>query len=811
MEYIKRNRLELELLDAPKEERHFHQDIELLYMLEGSAFLTVGHQETHLKKDDIYVVNANKIHSLASEDGTLLVKLSITYRLISDVFVNEPLLFLCNSTVEYSAKYGRLKEGMNVLLRYWMKNKGNTASFRYIALGYNILEILAEDFLVKIPEKKLMSTYDKIDARLDTINNYIRANYSQPLSLKALSAQLYLSEGYLSRFFKKNYGMSFSEYLMNVRLHHAMEDLIYTDIPITKIVYSNGFSNQTVFSRIFKNIYGTTPSMFRRNVRQSGGDKNVQENQTRLWGRAAALLGESDLPERGMKAEASQDSNARQLSLSCEAADNNQNICRFRTVNVGMAEDLLRSELLDHIIELKKSVGMEYVRFCNIFTSGLLIPLGKEAAGMNFSRIDRIFDFLQEQKLKPHIELGIKPRRLMKDLVSAVDGANDFKIQPEETISKADWERSLDALIGHLAKRYKEAIDSWRIELWYDEKLWEDRKTMTGYFDLFTMVYKIVRKYSSSLEVGGSGLKFDYMESHIRSFLSEWKHQEIQPDFISALYYAYERGTAVLDQSFRRSTDPEYLKKCIQKLKNMIEETGMSRCRLYFTEWNFTVSDRNYINDTCFKGAYVIKNLLDAYGNVDDMAYYIGSDCVSEYYDSSELLFGGTGLLSRDGILKPSGHACYFWQLLYPYKVAGNSHVLITTNGKGDYGIVCHNMMELSERYYFLREDAVKKEEIEQYFTQKEELHIYIELKNIRSGQYRKKTYEVNEKNGSVLDLWREMGYEKYLSPEDISYLKLCSGPKMTMERLETRGTSLYFDVKLPANGFAFVALAMEH
>ena len=33
---------------------------------------------------------------------------------------------------------------------------------------------------------------------------------------------------------------------------------------------------------------------------------------------------------------------------------------------------------------------------------------------------------------------------------------------------------------------------------------------------------------------------------------------------------------------------------------------------VYVTEWNLTISDRNYINDTCFKGAYVVKNIWTA-------------------------------------------------------------------------------------------------------------------------------------------------------------------------------------------------------
>ena len=40
---------------------------------------------------------------------------------------------------------------------------------------------------------------------------------------------------------------------------------------------------------------------------------------------------------------------------------------------------------------------------------------------------------------------------------------------------------------------------------------------------------------------------------------------------------------------------------------------------------------------------------------VDDMGYFIGSDRISESYDSQELLYGGTGLMTRDGILETGG------------------------------------------------------------------------------------------------------------------------------------------------------------
>ena len=80
-------------------------------------------------------------------------------------------------------------------------------------------------------------------------------------------------------FFKKNYGMSFADYLTNVRLHHAVDQLLYTDIPITRIVYDNGFSSVALFNKAFKKEYGETPSAVRK--RGAGNKKTKQHTITK--------------------------------------------------------------------------------------------------------------------------------------------------------------------------------------------------------------------------------------------------------------------------------------------------------------------------------------------------------------------------------------------------------------------------------------------------------------------------------------------------------------------------------------------------
>ncbi len=73
---------------------------------------------------------------------------------------------------------------------------------------------------------------------------------------------------------------------------------------------------------------------------------------------------------------------------------------------------------------------------------------------------------------------------------------------------------------------------------------------------------------------------------------------------------------------------------------------------LHITEWNFTISNRNCINDSCAQGAYIMKTCMESIGEVDMMGYWHGSDLHTEYYDSGAVLYGDNGLLTRDGIKK---------------------------------------------------------------------------------------------------------------------------------------------------------------
>ena len=796
--YTKKEKLKIEVLNTQQEREHFHQDIELLFVLEGALEVRIGEQVISMKEEDLFVVNANKKHSLKGTEDILFARLFITYQLVSDIFESMNIIFWCDSTRSDNQRYDELRAAMKELLNHYLSTQGGVANFGHIALCYRVMDLLSVHFLVKSGDKEKLDDFDKFQERIAQINNYIRANYAQPISMKELSEKLYLSNGYLSRFFKKNYGMSFAEYLTNIRLFHAVDDLLYTNMPITKIAFENGFGSMAAFNKAFKTVYGEPPSAFRSQSREDKKKQEKSEMEIIAEGRLEAFLRND-----GLKRE-------QELLTRKETAEYDvKHYELLRTfwndmINVGAAEDLLDSGVREHVVLLKEALQFQYVRFWRIFSEEMLLNVYGREECHNFSRLDSILDFLLQNGLKPHIELGMKPKRVMSSVQNViVQGAGQDGIPSLER-----WRDTLHRLMKHLLHRYGSSeVKAWRMELWFVEELMNQGGNLQQYFELFDATAEIIHQYSRELLVGGCGFRVDMWEQGGIEMMSLWRKRPIQPDFLSFLYYGYERGEVAQDMYSKRITDNEGVLHWVQDMKNALEEIGYGGMPVYCTEWNLTISDRNYINDTCFKGAYIVKNYIDAYGKIDNMAYFLGSDRISEYYDSSDMLFGGMGILSRDGVMKPAAFAYDFLNRQFPYFVGKGENYMITTDAMGVYGIVCHNQKKLNYNYYLSREDQVDRGNIWKYFEDRTVLEQEILLTNVEPGVYEMKTYRINEKNGSVLELWADMDFEKEITRNDIRYFRKICEPKLTIHKQEAQNGALKIKIRMEPNEIAFIRI----
>lgn len=103
---------------------------------------------------------------------------------------------------------------------------------------------------------------------IEKAQKYIRDNISRELGRDDVAAYVFLNPDYLSRLFKKNTGYSISEYIFKVRMSVACELLTKTDLSVSKVAMSCGYTHLAHFSKMFKKETGMTPNSYRGKYKQ---------------------------------------------------------------------------------------------------------------------------------------------------------------------------------------------------------------------------------------------------------------------------------------------------------------------------------------------------------------------------------------------------------------------------------------------------------------------------------------------------------------------------------------------------------------
>ncbi|MFL9923095.1 AraC family transcriptional regulator [Herbaspirillum lusitanum] len=88
---------------------------------------------------------------------------------------------------------------------------------------------------------------------------FMAAHLTQRLSLASIAAECGLSRSHFARQFKHSTGMPVHMWLQNLRIERARHMLLHTDKTVTQIALECGFADQSHFSRVFRNMLGTTP------------------------------------------------------------------------------------------------------------------------------------------------------------------------------------------------------------------------------------------------------------------------------------------------------------------------------------------------------------------------------------------------------------------------------------------------------------------------------------------------------------------------------------------------------------------------
>ncbi|WP_051620328.1 AraC family transcriptional regulator [Paenibacillus sp. UNC451MF] len=252
---------------APWNTWHYHKEVEILLLLEGSMLVETVDQVYELKGPDLLLLGSSRLHRTKRNSHVKQIVLQFDMLAQMDSYTKEfaPVLLelsepldrlnkiLCGNTVVKETMYrlllGIYEEASEMGMGYELAVSG---AFK------QLLALIVRHTVSSAP----MSPPDW--QRLKPVLDYVEAHYSEPIRIQDVLPLVHLEYHYFIKYFQKHIGMTFVDYL-HVRRIKASERLMLTkSLSIADIGVQSGFQNVTQFIRIFKRYNGCTPSEFRK-------------------------------------------------------------------------------------------------------------------------------------------------------------------------------------------------------------------------------------------------------------------------------------------------------------------------------------------------------------------------------------------------------------------------------------------------------------------------------------------------------------------------------------------------------------------
>ena len=761
---------------------------QMAYVIDGCASVERNGQTENLNKTDIFLMNFGESCQVRTAEDSMLAVLSLDYYHLCDSLESAAVSFYVNSAGDAGRKYTIIKEYMQNLLTAHFR--GSPDAFQEKGWFYLLLHTLLTDFRTASPPE---------DGTARQIFQYIHANFRSDISLTDIAQRLYLSPSWVSRVFQKAAGERFAAYLRRVRLEYARRLLEETEIPVTQAATDSGFSTPSLFNRSFREEYGMTPSEYRRAAR-SGNSVRKREKLLNILSEDARLSLADLERQRTIHADAAQLRPYRKHSN--------------RVLNVGSAHFLANANMQRQVLRLADRLDVEYLRIWNLFSPKLMI-CSENGGGYNFTFIDEIMDFCVDHRLKLFIDLSQR-----RDVAMASESREIYSTEERTQFrSAAAWTDALGSFLEHICRRYHErVVGHWIFELTFflnDKPYYTDDSYRVS--AVWEQGWKLIRSHIPSAKIAGPGLISNMDRERMGKVIGEFFSAEYPPDIFTAMVFPYTHidDAGILDSTIytgriKKLASRNFLQEQVRLTREILTERRFSG-ELWITDWGCSIANRNFIQDSCFRAAHILENVLHTGGDAGEMAIFYASDLINAFSDSNAVLSGSAGLVSREGICKPAYYAWRFLHKLGRFLILNTENCIVTAESETDFRILCYNDKALGPRYYLSEENTYRPDQICGLFANTDPLSLELTLDvPEEGGVYKVRRRILNEQKGSVLDNWIGFGCSPNLSRSDMEYLNRVSTPGITMERAAAVDARLRLSFRMEPNEIRLITIVRE-
>lgn len=759
---------------------HFQEEMEIIYILSGRAGIVLMGKNALLKAEDFIVLNSMDYHDMYKEAGCHSLSFLITISLLRESGIG--LVFCCSALQPEKSEYMDLIRGkLAVIYKNYLENGQERKSF-ILSEVFGILAILGEQFALEKAES--LQEHHVAISRMRDILIDLHSHYMENLTLEKLAADHFMSQAYLSRQFERQLGLHFTDYLKKLRIQKAEQLLLMTGKSVTEVAQDVGYANSNTFIIHFRDIYGVTPGVYRRQSEHVVSEKNrIYQNSTEnvYYVNLLKYAFREEMNEplhkklEETKTIRAEISHALQtdLKLSCKA------VC------FGYASNYYRSVNRQNLIRVMEEIESSYVFVNGVFDDAMSV-YHEEANGKpwyQFTYLDPVLEEICSHDAVPWIELG----RIPGDLI--VDKKNIFQggyVQLPDDLNK--WKKLLEVTFCHYREMYGEEISKWKFSVFPALYAAYGIFTMDSWLAFYECTFRAIRKNIPGACITGG--TFDTVmlrqdgEDVVLQFLDYCTLHDCMPDELSLQSFTVdysgiprkelEENIQGKDENYFMepappSKDRHKLRSDGLFIKEILAKRNMGKLPLSILYWDASMWSNDLGSDTCYKSAYLVHTIMDN----RELITFLNSTQITDFYPEGRknvpLFRGNQGMFTAQGIPKAAYYAYILLSKMGPVLIDQEEGYCITTDPDRQkvqillyhychYNLDVHIGKELPrqeqmtiDRYYFFEDQGM--------------MNFQLYLSGLQAGRYRVERYTISRDGGSSYDYWRRIGAPDKLTP----------------------------------------------
>ncbi len=243
------------------------QDYYLVWLRRGAGELRSEGKRFSLRAKDLYLLFPGVVHAYATDPRDLMEMFWIGFNGADVPQLVETARFSPGAPVFSAAGFPEIEAIMDEMIA----SGQDTRPSGFYSLCGSLYRLFGKLMALRTPNAPRGDRERAHSRIVNDAHNFLNIHYAQPVAIADVAAHIGVSRATLAALFRKELGVTPSDYLAYVRLKQAANLLKNTTLSIAEVAHSVGYVDALYFSKVFAKRYGMPPSRYRRECAEKAG------------------------------------------------------------------------------------------------------------------------------------------------------------------------------------------------------------------------------------------------------------------------------------------------------------------------------------------------------------------------------------------------------------------------------------------------------------------------------------------------------------------------------------------------------------